>query len=212
VDDVLIMARTKQTLIDTFLKLKNEALKYGPIIFIKTKYLKCTRKQTLDGKLSVESMQFGQVESFKYLGSIVNKNNTIEEEIKERIMAGNEAFYANKRMFQGKLLSKRSKLKLYWSVIIPVVTYACETWVLKENVIQKLMIFERKVLRKIFGPTKQQNGLWRIKTNEELDKLIKHKNIIRFVKAQRLNWLGHIERMSEERVVKKINNWKPIAS
>jgi hypothetical protein len=74
------------------------------------------------------------------------------------------------------------------------------------------MIFERQVLRKIFGPTKQQNGLWRIKTNEELDKLIKQKNIMRFVKAQRLNWLGHIERMSEERVVKKINNWKPIAS
>jgi hypothetical protein len=115
-------------------------------------------------------------------------------------------------MFQDKLLSKRSKLKLYWSVIIPVVTYACESWVLKENVIQKLMIFERKVLRKIFGPTKEQNGLWRIKTNEELDKLIKHMSIIRFVKAQRLNWLGHIERMPEERLVKQINNWKPIAS
>jgi hypothetical protein len=115
-------------------------------------------------------------------------------------------------MFQDKLLSKRSKLKLYWSVIRPVVTYACEIWVLKENVIQKLMIFERKVLRKIFGSAKQQNGLWRIKTNEELDKLIKHKNIIRFVKAERLNWLGHIERMSKERVVKQINNRKPIAS
>jgi hypothetical protein len=74
------------------------------------------------------------------------------------------------------------------------------------------MIFERKVLRKIFGPTKKQNDLWRIKTNEELNKLIKHMNIIRFVKAQRLNWLGHIERTSEERVVKEINNWKPIAS
>jgi hypothetical protein len=73
--------------------------------------------------------------------------------MKERIMTGNKAFYANKRMFQDKLLSKRSKLKLYWSVIRPVVTYACETWGLKENVIQKLMIFERKVLRKIFGPT-----------------------------------------------------------
>jgi ubiquitin len=78
-DDVLIMARTKQTLIDTFLKLKNEALKYGLTVNEnKTKYLKCTRKQTQDGKLSVESMQFEQVESFKYLGSIVNKNNTIE--------------------------------------------------------------------------------------------------------------------------------------
>ena len=57
---------------------------------------------------------------------------------------------------------------------------------------QKLMIFERKILRKIFGPTKEENGLWRIKTNEELDELIKRKNIIRFIKSQRLKWLGKV--------------------
>jgi hypothetical protein len=51
---------------------------------------------------------------------------------------------------------KKSKLKLYWTVIRPVVMYACETWVLKENSIQKLMIFERKILRKIFGQQKKQ--------------------------------------------------------
>jgi hypothetical protein len=54
--------------------------------------------------------------------------------------------------------------------------------------------------------TEDRLKLWRIKTNEELDKLIKHTNIIRFVKAQRLNWLSHTERMPEERVAKKINN------
>jgi len=54
-----------------------------------------------------------------------------------------------------KLLSKKSKLKLYWALIRPIVTYACETWDLKENIIQKLVIFERKILRKIFGPTKE---------------------------------------------------------
>jgi hypothetical protein len=81
-------------------------------------------------------MQFEQVKSFIYLRSIVNKNNTIEEEIKERIMTGNKAFYSNRRMFQDKLISKRSKLKLCWSVIRPIVTCACETWVLKENVRQ----------------------------------------------------------------------------
>ena len=56
------------------------------------------------------------------------------------------------------------------------------------------MVFERKILRKIFGPT-YKNGFWRIKTNQELDKLIKHKNIINFVRAQRLGWYGHTERM-----------------
>jgi hypothetical protein len=53
------------------------------------------------------------------------------------------------------------------------VTYASETWVLKETIIQKLLVFERKLLRTIFGPTKD-NQIWRVKTNEELDKLVKH--------------------------------------
>jgi hypothetical protein len=65
------------------------------------------------------------------------------------------------------------------------------------------MVFERKVLRKIFGPTKERDGTWRIKTNDELDKLIIHKNIINYTKAQRLSWFGHLHRMSEERMVKK---------
>ena len=57
-------------------------------------------------------------------------------------------------------------------------TYASEIWALKETKIQKLLVFERKLLRSIFGPTKE-NQIWRIKTVEELDKLIKHKNIVK---------------------------------
>jgi hypothetical protein len=103
--------------------------------------------------------------------STVNRDNTIEEEIKERIALGNKALFANKKMFQTKLTSKMVKLKLYCSVIRPVVTYGCETWTLKEPIINRLMVFERKVLRKIFGPT-NENGIWRIKTKQELDKII----------------------------------------
>jgi len=88
----------------------------------------------------------------------------------------------------------RAKLKLYFSVIRPVVTYACETWILKETITNRLMVFERKILREIFVPT-YENGCWRIKTNQEWDKLIKHKNIINFARVQRLGWYGHIERM-----------------
>ena len=72
------------------------------------------------------------------------------------------------------------------------------------------MVFERKILRKIFGPA-YENGSWRIKTNEELDKLIKHGNIINFARAQRLGWYGHIERMEETRIAKAIHAWKPIS-
>jgi hypothetical protein len=58
-----------------------------------------------------------------------------------------------------------AKLKLYCLVIRPVVTCASETWTLKETIINRLMAFEGKVLRKIFGPT-NENGIWRIKTNQ----------------------------------------------
>jgi hypothetical protein len=71
-----------------------------------------------------------------------------------------------------KIIVKEINLKLYYTLIRPVVMYASEMWVLKENGIQKLMVFERKKLRKIFGPTKELNGLWRIKTSEVLDELI----------------------------------------
>jgi len=72
------------------------------------------------------------------------------------------------------------------------------------------MVFERKILRKIFDPT-DENESWRIKTNQELDKLIKPKNIINFAKTQRLGWRGHIERIQETRMFKAIHAWKPIS-
>jgi hypothetical protein len=72
------------------------------------------------------------------------------------------------------------------------------------------LVFERKILRKIFRPN-NENGIWRIKTNQELDEIIKHKNIINFIRAQRLSWLGHIERMQGSRMVKAIYCWKHIS-
>jgi len=115
------------------------------------------------------------------------------------------AFYANKTLFKSSLVSRKSKLKLYWSVIRPISVYGCETWVLKESIIQKLSVFERKILRKIFGPTEGAKGIWRIKTNKELDELIKYRNIINYVKTQRLSWFGQINKMPETSTVKRIH-------
>jgi len=56
-----------------------------------------------------------------------------------------------------------------------------------------------------------ENGSWRIKINQELDKLIKHENILNFARTQRLGLYGHIERMQETRMVKAIHSWKPIS-
>ena len=90
-------------------------------------------------------------------------------------------------------------------------TYASETWAVKENIIQKLLVFDRKILRGIFGPMKESQT-WGIKNNEELDKLIKHKNIVNHIKAQRLSWFGHIQRMPETRAAKKMFKWNPLTT
>ena len=141
--------------------------------------------------------------------STVSTDNSIEEDIKERSVLGNKVFFANRKIFQSKLISKTAKMKLYFSVTGPVVTYACEIWTLKETITNRLMVLERKIFRKIFGPT-YEYGSWRIKTNQELDKLIKHKNIINFTRVQRLGWCGHIERMQETKMVKEYTPRNPL--
>jgi hypothetical protein len=77
--------------------------------------------------------------------------------------------------------------------------------------INKLMIFERKIMRKIFGPTRTDDGYCRLKTIQEISDLLKGQNIIGFIKKQRLNWLGHVERMTEGNNVQKIKRWKPMS-
>ena len=64
-----------------------------------------------------------------------------------------------------------------------------------------LAVFERKILRKIYGPVKE-NELWKIRRNDELEAIIKRENIVRFIKCQRIRWLGHIERMQDPAIPK----------
>ena len=59
-----------------------------------------------------------------------------------------------------------------------------------------------KTLRKIYGPVKE-NKLWRIRRNDELEAIIKGENIVRFIKCQKIRWLGHIERMQHTAIPKK---------
>jgi len=70
------------------------------------------------------------------------------------------------------------------------------------------MIFERKIMRKILCPTRLDDGYWRIKNNQEINDILKGQNIIGFIKKQRLDWLGHVERMAEDNNMQKIKRWK----
>jgi hypothetical protein len=89
-----------------------------------------------------------------------------------------------------------------------VVTYGSETWCLTTNDERNLRTWEWKVLRKIYGPV-YGNGFWRIRTNKELMTLYQELDIVAEIKKARSRWLGYIERMSEDRVIKKLYMSKP---
>jgi hypothetical protein len=106
---------------------------------------------------------------------------------------------------KNKDLNAASKLQTYKTTVRPIVTYGCETWAMTATEQNHLLVFERRVLRKIHGPTQDKDGIWRMKTNEELEYVIKRKNIVRFLKSQRLRWVAHINRMDTTRTIKKTN-------
>ena len=80
-------------------------------------------------------------------------------------------------------------------------THEAEAWTLTKKK-QTLLIFERKMFRRTFG-TKYENGEWRSRTNRELEEMRNGENIVKWIKGQRIRWLGHLERM-EDRMHKKI--------
>ena len=145
--------------------------------------------------------QFERVNEFTYLGTQINAQNKSSEEIRKRIQAGNRCYYANKKLLSNKLSNYNSRIQIYKTIIRHTVTYGCETWVLTAS-------DENQLLRKIYGPTQNPDGTWRIKTNDELRHRMKQ-DIIKFIKSQKLRRTPHVMRMENTRTTRKITEWTP---
>ncbi|KAJ4439145.1 hypothetical protein ANN_15102 [Periplaneta americana] len=168
----------------------------------KTKYMIMSRDQNIvrNGTIKIEDLSFEGVEKFKYLGATVTNINDTREEIKHRINMGNACYYSVEKLLSSSLLSKNLKVRIYKTVILPVVLYGCETWTLTLREEHRLRVFENKVLRKIFGAKQDEvTGEWRKLHNAELHALYSSPDIIRNIKSRRLRWSGHVARMGESR-------------
>ena len=124
---------------------------------------------------------------------------------------GNRAYYTNAKVIKSKFLKRNAKMKIYKTMIRPVVTYSSEIWTLTAKDENNLPIFEGQILRKIFGPINNDN-ICRTRKDMEIDKLIEGADILRFIKAQRIKWLGLIQRMDQARPTRKLLDWKPMGT
>ena len=88
----------------------------------------------------------------------MTNQNSIQEEIKFRLKAGNSCYYSVQTLLSSRLLSKNLKIKIYKTIILPVVIYGCETWSLTLREEFRLRVFENRILRQIFGPKRDENG------------------------------------------------------
>ena len=138
----------------------------------------------------------------------LTNQNTIQEQIKDRLKLGNACYYPVQNPLSSSLLSKNLKLKVCRTIILSVVLYEYETWSLTLREERRLRVFENRVLRRVYGPKRDEvTGEWRKLHNEELSDLYSLPNIVRVVKSRIMRWAGHVARMGDGRGGAQGSDW-----
>jgi hypothetical protein len=134
----------------------------------------------------------------------VTTDNAVTKEIHAWLKAGSRCYYALQAVLKlRRRVLREVKLNIYETVLRPIVTYACEAWVLTRKDELTILIWERKVLRRIFGPVCER-GCYRMRTEEEVCRIYQELDLVTIIKTLRLNWLGHVNRMEDHREPKRV--------
>ena len=155
----------------------------------KTQYMVMFRYQNAgrSHNIKYDNISFERVVEFRYLGTTLTYKNSIHEEMKSKFNSGNICYHLCRIFFFSSLLSRNIKIKIYRTIILPVVLYGCVTWSLIVREERSLMVFENRVLRRIFGPKRNEvMGEWRKLDNKELNDLYSSPSIFRVIISRRM--------------------------
>jgi hypothetical protein len=145
--------------------------------------MSCNKKLGQKHSKKIANRSFEDEAKFKYLGTTLTDQNCMHEEIKSRLNSGNACYHSVQSLLSSRLLSRNLKVKIYKTIILPVVLYGCETWSLTLREEHRLGVFENRVLRRIFGPRRDEaKGEWRKLHSGELHNLYSSPDIIRQIK------------------------------
>jgi hypothetical protein len=156
--------------------------------------LSCHQNTGQNDNIKIADRCFENVAQFKYLGMTVTNQNLIHKEIKTRLNSCNACYHSVHNLLPSCLLSKIVKIRIYKSIILPVVLYGCETLSLTLREGHRLRVFENRVMRRIFGSKRDEvmGGDWRKLWNEELQNLYSSSSVIRMIKSRNMRWAGHV--------------------
>lgn len=198
-DDLALLAETEEEAIDQINTLKEIAEKTGlQISYEKTELMTTDpnfKKKTVETK-------YGPIKvttRFRYLGETICSNGSEKESMKERIAKLEKLSFATSNVYNKKNLSTKAKIRHYNTVVKPVILYGTETTCLPS--LEKLLKIERRILRRIYGPKKTEEG-YRLRPNREIYKDLK--DLETEIRIRRLKFLGHMVRMAPERLNKAI--------
>ncbi|KAL4153967.1 hypothetical protein QTP88_001800 [Uroleucon formosanum] len=195
-DDIALLGDDIETINRLGKKLIKAAEKVGLTVNDdKTEYLTVSRNSRnyrLGQHIELEGHIFKKVSQFKYLGSIITQDNELKTEVSSRIQLANKGYYGLEKVLKSRTLSKNLKIRMYMTLLRPIVMYGSETWALRKAEEQRLGVFERKVLRKIYGPVfDNQTNEWRKLHNYEIQMQFQRPDIIKEITKRRLMWGGH---------------------
>jgi hypothetical protein len=143
--------------------------------------------------MKIGNRSFENMSHIKYLGTTIIDQNLIQKEIKGRLNSSNASYHSVHNLLYSHLNSKHLKLKIYKTLILPVVLYGCETYSLILREERRLKVFESRMLIRIFRPKwGEVMGGWRKLHNEELHNFYSLPSIIRIIKMRRMRQAGHV--------------------
>jgi len=154
--------------------------------------------------IKTDNSYFKMEEEFRYLGTSLTNQNSVQEVIKRTLKLGNACYYSVQNILSSSLLSKNIKIEKYLNIILPFVFYGCETWSLTLREERRLRVFGNRVLWRVFGSRRDAvTGEWRKLHNEELSDLYWSPNIFLGIKSRIMRWAGHVAHMGEGRSLYK---------
>jgi len=203
-DDIDLVAELLEEAQRLLNKVDEKSSQFGlEISETKTEWLLMSRRtdaETAHEQITLRGKPLNRVDKFKYLGSTISSDNECEHDIKIRTASALNSMSSLDKIWRNPKISIETKKRLYKTLILPIALYGCETWILKKNTENKLLVFEMAVLRRILGVSRRE----RIRNEHIRERLGVRTNLVQIVHERQHKWLGHVLRMKNERIAKTV--------